>query len=219
MADSDLTLPATVATELGVSSGDAKLPRYVSAVSDAVRKYLNRARVHYGAGISEPVKGFGRPRLVLNVTPILSIASITLDDGTVVDSSEYSIEDAEAGFVFRELGWPYTGQVRRGLLYADRDAGTEKASITVVYTAGWVTPAQVTGQLVRTLPYDLEEAVVQACVALYRRSGEDPRIASESLGDYSVSYQSPNVMTGLGTGGILPSSVLPQLDAYVRREG
>lgn len=215
MADSDLTLPATVAAELGVTASDPKLPRYVSVMSDAVRRFINRPRVHYGAGIVEMVRSFNRHRLVLAVTPILGNVAVQFDDGTVVSTADYSIEDADAGLLFRSGGWPYTGSLRPGLLYADRDPGSERASVQVTYDAGWVTPAQAASSSwsgpVRSLPYDIEEACVQGCVALYRRSGEDARVQSESLGDYSVSY--------LQNVSHLPPTALALLEPYRRPLG
>lgn len=214
MADSDLTLAATLATELGVSSADARLPRLIQVASDAVRGYLRRARLHYGAAIVEKVRGFGTKRLVLDVCPIVSIASIVMPDGSTVDASEYVIEEAEAGLMQRDAGWLNTGVTKPGLLYDLVDAGTQKPSIVVTYAGGWVTPAQVVSPLVRSLPFDIEEATIQTAVGLYRRGGADGTIGSESLGDYSVSYRLPNSI--IGVGGIIPDSVLAQLAAYRR---
>ena len=217
----DLTSIAAVAAVLEVEQGDAKLPRLISAASEAVRQYINRPRVHYGASITELARGYGRPRLLLNVTPILTIASITLPDGSLVDPSEYMVEDADAGMVYRAAGWPFTGQLHGGLLYVDPVSGSERPSISVVYAGGWVTPAQAatTPGLPRSLPYDLEEAVIMTVVARYRGGGVDPNVASESLGDYSVSYRNPNTLIGVGGGGIIPDAAARILDSYARPAG
>lgn len=208
--DSDLTLPATVATELagGVLSSDPRLPRLISVASEAIARHLDR-QLHYVAAITEKVKGYGRPRLLLNVTPIVSIASVTLDDGSVV--TDYVREDDVAGILYRRAGWPNTGLSRGGLPPGNDPApGTQEPSITVVYAGGWVTPAQAG---TRTLPYDIEEACIQTVVGLYRGNGRDQDVASEGLGDYSVSYREPSV------GGVLPEKVLPLLARYVRHLG
>lgn len=211
MADSDLTLPATVATELagGVLSSDPRLPRLIAVASEAIARHLDR-RLHYGAAISEKVKAFGRPRLVLDVTPIVAITSITLADGTVV--TDYSRENDLAGFLYRRGGWSSSGLARGGLPpQNDLAPGTEESAITVVYGGGWVCPAQAG---TRNLPYDIEEACIQAIAGLYRGSGKDPSVASESLGDYSVSYRGDP-----SPGGILPASVIAQLASYRRPLG
>ena len=115
----DLTLAATVATELNVSAADARLPRLISAASDAICRYLNRPSVHNQSAFVENLPGHGRPRLLLSLTPVLSIASVVLPDGTSLSSSDYSLEDAELGFLRRDSGWPSTGLVMPGLLQTD----------------------------------------------------------------------------------------------------
>ena len=220
--DSDLTTAQTVADELGVGVGELRLPRLISAASEAIRRYLNRPRVHYSAAFVEVVTPhLATPRLVLGLCPVGAIASVVLADGTVVTASDYSVEDSDAGFLYRSTGWTWSGLLRAGLLYADPAVGTEKPAITVTYAGGWVTPVQAVSAgwvgPARSLPYDLEEACVQTVVSLYRKGGADQTIASEALGDYSVSYRTPNI--GVGAGGIMPDSVLAILDSYRRPLG
>lgn len=212
MADSDLTTPATLADELGVAAADPKLPRLIAVASAAVRGLLNRTQLHWQAGFVEKVPGYGTDSLVLDLTPVLSVASVVLPDGTAV--TDYTKH--ENGVLFREAGWPFTGRLRGGLPpAADPIAGSEAPTIEVTYTGGWVTPGQAatpgwSGDP-RSLPFDLEEAVLQTCVGLYLRRGQDSSIASESMGDYSVSYRNP-----VGAGGIVPDAVLPILRQYAR---
>lgn len=219
----DLTTASTVALELGAESGDSRLPRLIGVASDAVRQYINRRQVHYQAAFTEKVASRRRPRLVLELTPVIQVASVTLEDGTMVDPSEYELEDAELGFLWRGTGWPWTGLLQGGLLQVDRMAGSERPAITVVYEGGWVTPGQVAGTSwagpARSLPYDLEEAVVQTVVALYRKGGQDLTVASESLGDYAVSYRNPNALAGVGQAGVIPDSAARILDGYRRDLG
>ena len=215
MADGDLTTVAAAADELGLTASDARVMRLVTAASEAIRRYLGRAQLHYQAGRVELVRGYGRQRLLLEVTPVLSVASVVLG-GSALEVSEYKIEDAEAGFLWRDSGWPYTGSVRPGLLQVDPAVGTEKAEITVTYTGGWVTPAQAAGTgwagPPRSLPYDIEHVALETITALYRRGGADRDVVSESLGDYSASYRQD-----VGAGGMIPAALLPQLDVYRRR--
>lgn len=214
--DSDLTLPATVATELagGVSAADPRLPRLIAVASQAIATYLGR-RLHYGADINEKVKGYGRARIFVDVTPIVAITSITLGDGTVI--TDFVRENDNAGMIYRRACWPSTALSRGGLPPANEPApGTEEPSITVVYNGGWVTPAQGG---TRTLPYDIEEACIQTVVGLYRGGGREKNIASEQLGAYSVSFRTPNSMAGVGVGGIIPDEVLPLLAQYRRQIG
>lgn len=220
MAASDLTLPATVAAELGgdVVAGDSRLPRLIAAASGAILRHLGRPQLHYAAAYTESLPGHGRQRLVLGLTPVLDVTSVVID-GVTLSADDYELEDADAGLLYRLACWPWTGVYRGGLPpQLDRDAGSERAVIVVTYEGGWVTPAQATGAgwtgPVRSLPYDLEEACVQTVVGLYRRGGLDPSIASESLGDYSVSFRAPNLAAG--SGGVIPESALALLAPYRR---
>lgn len=209
MADSDLTLPATAADALGVSAADPKLPRLIGAASESIRRYINRPRLHFTAGFVERLPGFlQQVRLRLGLLPLISVASVVLPDGTSLAADEYVREDDDAGVLYRSRGWPWTGLIRPGVLYDAPAVGSEAKSIIVTYTGGWVTPAQGG---TRTLPFDIEEVCLQAVSSMYRRQGIDPLVASESLGDYSVSFREAPALEGL-----LPAGVLAQLAQYRR---
>lgn len=216
MADTDLTTPATAAAELGITQSDARLKRLISVASSAIRRYLERPLLHYAAGHVEKVPGFGRPRLVLSRTPVLSVASVVLDGATFA-ASEYSIEDADAGFLWRSGGWPSTASVQGGLVQSDPAVGFERAGYVVTYTGGWVTPAQADtagwGGPARSLPEELEQACIDTVTALYRSGGNDPSVSSESMGDYSVTYRDSH------QAGVIPARAMPMLDMWRRVSG
>jgi hypothetical protein len=217
--DSDLTLPATVAEDLGVDASDPKLPRLIGAASGAIRTYLNRPQLHFSAAYVERLPGLIKQvRLLLGLTPVVAVASVVLPDGSSLGASDYTLEDTELGALYRSVGWPYTGLVHAGLLYDAPAVGTEKKSIVVTYSGGWVTPVQAAGggSPTRTLPYEIEEACIATVTSLYRGKGRDSAVASEALGDYSVSYRAPNSLIGVGSAGIIPDSVLAQLNPYRR---
>jgi hypothetical protein len=202
--DSDLTTAAAAADVLGVSAADAKLPRLIAAASEAIRRYLDRPQLHYGAAITEKLAGYaGQVRLYLGTAPVISVTSLVLPDGTALAPTDYSVEDLATGALYRREGWPFTGVDAGGVLRA------EERSIVATYAGGWVTPAQ-TGT--RTLPYDLEEACLLTVSAMYRRQGLDPAVASESLGDYSVTFAAPSSSGG----GLLPDAVVALLGTYRR---
>ena len=88
--------------------------------------------------------------------------------------------------------------------------------VLVTYTGGYVTPSDevaasagppVVEAVLRTLPWDLEEAVIVAVSILWKwRLGG---YANDVLPDR-------NTAIGRGMGGILPDVVLPMLDTYRR---
>lgn len=214
---SDLSLYATIAAQTGVSSGDAKLPLLLSAASDCIKRFLNRKQLHYASAYSEKVASSGRLRLALELTPLGAVASVTLEDGSVIDAAEYSVEDTGAGFLYRAYGWPHTGVIRSGLLYSEYLAGSEKKNITVVYAGGWVTPAQAasvgwTGPT-RSLPYDVELGCIETVRALLQGNAQGFGVQSESIGAASVSYFAPS---SDDENGFVPAGVATMLRKYRR---
>ena len=203
--DSDLTTLDSAAGALGVSAADPKLPRLIGAASEAIRRYIGRPQLHYSASIVEKLPGYaGQVRLYLGAVPLISVASVVLPDGTtLVPTDDYVVEDLATAALYRRVGWPFTGVDEGGVLYA------EEKAIVVTYAGGWVTPAQAG---TRTLPYDLEHACILAVVSAYRSEPRDASIASESLGDYSVSFARPSPSGG----GVLPDAALALLNTYRR---
>jgi hypothetical protein len=213
MGAQDLTTAATVAGDLGVDPADAALARIVVAASKAVVRHLNRGSIEYATGLIERVRGYGRPWLSLSRRPVLSIASIALS-GAPYDSTDYLIDDANAGLVIRVGGvWPQTGLVRGGIVQEELALATaDGQGLVATYDGGWVTPGQAgtagwSGPA-RTLPEDIEEAVIQIVSTLYRGRGADPNIISESLGDASITYHQVRKA--------MPDSALALLEPYVQ---
>lgn len=212
--DSDLTLPATAADALGVDPSDAKLPRLIAAASELVRAHINRPRLHYTVAFAERLAGHvEQVRLRLGLLPVISVASVVLSDGSSLGASEYTVEDADVGVLYRAAGWPFTGLVRAGLLYDAPAVGTESRNLLVTYTGGWVTPAQAAtpgwSGPARSLPEAVEEACLLTASALYRRQGADQAVQSESLGDYAVTYRSESMPS-------LPDAAVALLSPYRR---
>jgi hypothetical protein len=202
--DSDLTTVAEAAGALGVSPADSKLPRLIGSASEAIRRYIGRPRLHYGTGLVEKLPGYaGQVRLYLGTVPLISVASVVLPDGTSLAPADYVVESLETAALYRREGWPFTDVDDGGVLYA------EEKAIVVTYAGGWVTPAQ---SGTRTLPYDLEHACILAVVSAYRSEPRDASIASESLGDYSVSFSKPSSSGG----GVLPDAAVALLSTYRR---
>ncbi len=207
--DEDLTLVATVqaeAADLG-SASTTLLERMIAAASDAIRGYIGRPL--HRATVTESYAGHGDQWLSLGRLPVISVASVSWN-GSELDADSYTLDDPDAGLLYRACGWPYTGRMLRGMLQEDRAPGSEQRLLEVTYTAGWLTPQQ--GD--RTLPFDLEQACIETVVSLYRRKGRAGDIAGESIGIASVTYRNPNSVIGVGGGGMLPDAVLPTLNRY-----
>lgn len=136
------------------TSKDNLLERLINAVSGFIEKYCDRK---FGkATYTEKYRGNNRQLLRLNQYPVTAVTLVTIDGNAVND---YEIL-AEEGMLYRENLWTWTGY---SIGLVGEDAGS-KRNIEVQYTAGYVLPKdenlQANPPIVRTLPYDLEQACI-----------------------------------------------------------
>lgn len=218
-----LTTVATLAAELGIatpaasSAAEADLERRIAVASSAIEKYCGRTFAR--ATVTEQVPGYGTQNLRLSRAPVLSVTSVELD-GEPVPVEDYrtpSGTSAQAGFLERAKGtWEWTALESKSPA-PEPLAGTERPLYEVVYVGGYVLPKdEVLPGTPRTLPYEVEEACLATCVAIYRAKGRDKSIISESVLSASVTYagSTANTAIGRGAGGIIPDDVLPLLAPY-----
>lgn len=185
VAANALTTLATVLDELGLEqdSGvkDTRLERYINAASDFVASFCGRT-FQRADNIAEKVRGRGGTLIQVSRRPIITIDSITVDLATVA-ATDYHVDNAGRGLIFRSTGWPWEPARMPGLSYAPIP-GTEEPTIIVTYDGGFVTPAQADQGLFsaapRTLPYDLEDVVIQLAVSRWKLRGRDVRVVAES---------------------------------------
>lgn len=162
----------------------------------------------------ETVAGFGRRSLLLARTPIRQIIAIydATDTGTATQllSSQFIIEDAEAGLIARNEGFAWSPALMGhwGVPAVGGDAvpleltpmgGQERNDWLVDYIAGWsydgLSTASVnwstgpgTTDTGRTVPDDVEMAVALEAQAFYR-GPLTADVSREKLGDIEVNYR------------------------------
>jgi hypothetical protein len=121
----------------------------------------------------------GGQLLKLKFSPVVTLTSIALD-GETVDSNTYVLTEPEAGIVFRESHWAYTGH---------------QYSYTATYVHGYNLPDTAGAD---TLPHDLQQAALELCKGMWLARQRDPSVTMESVPDvYTVQYG------GQGNGGAL----------------
>lgn len=142
-ASTRLTTVAVLEGLIGNTSDDALLAELIDQASAAIVTYCHRpfARETY----SESLAGFGGIRLQLARTPVVSVTSVIDQDGNVI--TDYSIEDADRGWLYRRAGWLWSVQTYPGLSGGGRfmDWGSpqprqEEPHYTVAYRAGYLMP-------------------------------------------------------------------------------
>lgn len=158
------------------TSNDILLERKINAYSEWIEKACGRK--FSNQNYVEKYAGSNRQMLVLNQFPVTEINSIKVN-GDTLDESDYEATDNDLirGSVYRQLGWTWEGYLV-GLV------GEELApirSIEVDYDAGYILPNDATTEDPRTLPYDLEELILQLIALDYNQYG------AKGLESFSIS--------------------------------
>lgn len=172
------------AKELDITSAEDldRLADMLLEAKDMTDAFCNRS-FEYQEDIAERVRGYGDGYLLVQQTPITEITSIT-KNGSLIDASNYEIDDAEAGVIYSQTGFEANNIVLEGL--ANRILpNSQEADIDIVYSAGYVLP----GTAGRTLPYDIERAQMQLVKHLWQSRTRDMSIKSEKADDiYQATY-------------------------------
>jgi len=188
LSNSALTTLQAVKDELGISGtgDDAYLERQIERYSSLLSEATNR-NFHSVTGHTEKTESWNTTTIeVTDHLPLSSISEIKIN-GDVVDSSAYEIEDSGAGIIRNiDSTWESSIVATRRIETTNRYA---ESTVEVTYSGGYVTPEQ---SGTRDLPYSIEGAIIDAVTYKYRERGKHPGITSESLGDASVSYSSPD---------------------------
>jgi hypothetical protein len=204
-SDPDLTTTGALKARLfGTTStstaNDASLSALIRAASRWAESFIGYPLTLQS--YEETVPTYGTRRLMLSRTPIraLRLFESTEDDAFEVTSTQFRMEDPEAGILTRDEGWPWT--VPTELELEERPLpGEESAPWYATYQAGytynglstastnWSTHAGST-DTGRTLPEDIEEGVLMKARSLYEQSVGGGEVESEQLGDLTVRYRS-----------------------------
>lgn len=203
-----LTTLARVKAELGITdiSSDDILNELIDEASSAIAKECGWP---FGvATYSETLPGSGSQLLGLGRVPIISVSQVLQDSdplptATVDAESGYSIEDADAGALYRRVGWGRTSGLlgwgseayATGYILPGRGATLRYA---VTYTAGYTLPP-----LLNTIlppdpadplsPPPLPGAVQRACLTTIRSwwfsLNQDSTVASAQVDNVRIAYR------------------------------
>lgn len=209
-----LTQLSTLKRELDLEDDDSNDP-YLSDLIDQATAFIENytERVWAKETVVE-TRGSLHPQqpwMTLTRTPILSIAQVSLS-GSTISSTTYTIEDPDAGLVFRETGWTRTQIYDFAITRTPTNYTRKEWSFT--YTAGYVTPCMSSTEGVRTLPFDVERACIDLCKWRFNQRGDfNPAIKRQRTADSSEEYFGPMNDSG---GVFIPPSVKTILDSYTK---
>jgi hypothetical protein len=137
--------------------------------ASAAREYLHGMQFAQRTVI-ETLPGTGGQLLKLKFAPIVTLTSIAFD-GDTVDSDTYTLIEPDAGMVYREAGWFYTGHAY---------------DYAATYTHGYNLPDMAGAD---TLPHDIQQAALELCKGIWLARQRDPSVSMESVPDvYTVQY-------------------------------
>jgi len=183
------------------STDDALLVSIIEETRDFIVSYCGREFAR--ESVTETKEGNAHLKLILDRTPIVSVTSVAFD-GTTIGSTQYTIDDAKAGFLFREAGWTNTDIYGQAIL--PYSMGHGRRDWSVVYTAGYIMPGSTEGQV--TLPADLRRAAKDLCKSWYYQRTDNPNVRRQQTGEANE--------TKYTEGSGFPPHVLRVLDQYTR---
>jgi hypothetical protein len=162
-------------------SKDRFIERLINSVSGMVSKHCNRKFIK--DTYTEYHKGSGRQKLILNQYPVNKITSVKVDSAALTAGTDYVTSDQtylDQGIVFKPDGWTWYGYLTGlvGELTAPVD------NIGVVYSAGYTLEPEAS----RTLPWDLEDAVVSMVADLYSEQ-QDETVGVKRLTQGKLTYE------------------------------
>lgn len=205
-----LTELETVKRELGITdnTSDKFLWDLIHQATDFIVTYCGRQFARETVTETKQALYPQQPWMVLTRTPIISISGVSFN-GSTVSSTTYTIEDPDAGLVFRETGWTTTQIYDFAIERQPTNWGRKEWSFT--YTAGYICPGSTVSD--RTLPYDLERACIDLIKWRYNQQGDfNPGIKRQRTGDASEEYFGPTSDDGT----FIPPTVSSILDRYRR---
>jgi hypothetical protein len=200
-SDEYLTTTGRVRNALGLTSAQTSEDANISVSILAASKW---AEGYVGYPLSaqkyrECLPSYGTRSLKLFRYPVRAVPLLynttSTEDGTQVETSEYQL-NAAAGLIQRPTGWAWSAPSE---VYLDSRplVGQEFPDWLADYVAGYTYGGVDTGSSLwstekgttstgRTLPQDIEEAVIAKAVGIYEQT-ED--VVEEKVGDLSVRYQ------------------------------
>lgn len=222
--DNLLTTLDRVKNSLGISNNasDDTLEFMIAAASDFAARFCGRQFARQKIKEGMPIKGV--PDILLSLTPVVEIDEILLH-GNIQDIDNWGITNAEAGIIQCSSGLSesYFGY---GSDIARSPSPFAKEVLFVTYDGGYILPGWGSSQGTRTLPYDLERAIVQTVTSAFKASGTsggivwDGLMSSYKIGDTQVSWGNKSAATETsidgGVSAYFPPSALAVLNWYKR---
>lgn len=189
------------------TSDDALMNRSILRATAWAERYVGQplqAQVY-----QETLAAYGGRDLMVSRTPVRAVLrlfdSTATSEGAELTSTEYRLEDADAGLIGRDKGFSWTadelfsgGTFNVGLVGAILPVRPRRPWL-VEYEAGFVFPEAATSNGIwstaggttstgATLPFEIEQAVLLKAREFYEGSADG--VSSKRVGDLAITYRS-----------------------------
>lgn len=209
------TTSALRITVLGATATSTALDAQFSALIAASGKWAENYIGYKMPGVQtyrECLPAYGRQTLMVSRTPVRAVLAVydatDTGDAVALDSTEFRVEDADAGLITRNQGFGWTATLQPPgsggpflssiPLEAPPIPGQEYRPWMVDYVAGWTygglttaspnwSTQKGTTSTGRTFPEDIEQGILFKAQAIFNGADE---AQSEKLGDLEVNYRS-----------------------------
>lgn len=188
LSDQALTTVKAATAEPGLRRAESSfLESLIEQASAEFQRLLGRS-LYYRTGIIERVPGYGTPALLVEeanpVTEIAEVANVGGTGETVIESTTYFTKTDLQGrtSILQSSGcWQWTANFVPGVI-SSPVAGTERPDYRVEYAGGYVTPNQAALDvlLTRSLPHDIERAVLDRVASLFLQRGRDKTVTTKT---------------------------------------
>lgn len=177
-----LTKLDTVKAELEITGGtkDDFLNTLIAQVSSEIS---TETGVILGEEtVTETLGSNGFYTMILSRRPVTLITEVKFD-GTVITATEYSIQNANAGLVFRSLEWASTLQVVQNITRTNIP-GSEKKLWSFKYVGGFNLPDNASPNL----PGVWERLCIDMVKLRFFMRKKNPALTAETLADHSETF-------------------------------
>lgn len=194
----DLTDLTTVKNELADlikdTSQDTLLQTLIHQASGVIQRYCDR--IFAQQTYVETLAGYGNVYLTLHETPVIGVPTVLYQGIPITD---FSVEDPDAGMLYRQNLWTYTGQigwVLTGFVIPGGEQVDATGAYQVTYTAGWILPTQPSPPVPANqggvlMPTDIQKACVDLVKWWWMRRKIDPEQAERREEQSIVRYREP----------------------------
>lgn len=190
----NLTTLDTLKVELGISISDMEddevLEKMITRASELIA--VECGRVFGAERVAETLRGAKSRLLRLSRAPIIEVESLLEDSVPITD---WVLEDAELGALYRDAGWGYSylgGWDSSAWASGYILPGTSAYRYIATYTGGYLLPSQTAGDPVAPpLPGPIEQAALETVKSWYNsREGGSDDLSAVRVGNLSITYQS-----------------------------